>query len=138
MYRILVAAIVLFALAKLGSRFRAGQLSRSRLFSWTALWLGVLVLGMWPRLSDHVSRWVNIERGATLLFFLSILLLFYITLNLHLRLDSLQRQLTELVRVLALRDGLQAGTAARPSQGPTAGTTPPPPLPSSQQPTPPS
>jgi hypothetical protein len=102
--QIIIVLIVAFALARVYARFRQGHLSLRRFLAWAALWLGVMAAGLVPRLSDAASRWLGVERGATLLTFLAIVLLFYMVFVLYVRLERQQRELTELVRKLALRE----------------------------------
>ena len=104
MYRLIVVAVVVFALWRTASRFRQGDLTVGKLLAWSALWLGVLVLGLQPQVTDVVSRWAGIERGATLFMFLAILFLLYVVFALHVRMEKMQQEVTKLVREISLRD----------------------------------
>ena len=103
--RIVIVMIVLFNLWRAYGRWRQGQLSLPRLLSWAVLWLGVLAAGLEPHVVDAVSLWLGVKSGApTLLTFLGFALLFYMVFILYVRLERQQRELTDLVRQLALRE----------------------------------
>jgi small membrane protein len=114
-YRIIVALIVALAAWRILVRFRQGHLSTLRALGWLGLWVAALVLSLFPWMTDRLSQWAGIERGSTLFFFFSILFLVYIIFNLHVRIDRLQRELTDLVRALALRDAPPPGPADSPN-----------------------
>jgi hypothetical protein len=111
--RIVIIVIVLFGLGRIYARWRQGHLSRTRMLGWAVLWLGVLAAGLAPRLTDALSRWLGVERGATLLTFLGFVLLFYMVFILYVRLERQQRELTDLVRQIALREDKDREPPAR-------------------------
>ena len=105
MYRILVVMIVITALVKAFVRMKQNQISVRRFMAWTVLWLVALILGMAPnRISSVLAEYFDIGRGADLFFFFGILFLIYLVFNLYTRMDRMQREMTVLVRELALRD----------------------------------
>ena len=101
--RIVIIVIVLLGLGRIFGRWRQGQLSRTRMLAWAALWLGVLAAGLAPKVIDAVSLWLGVYQGTSLLTFLGFVLLFYMVFVLYVRLERQQRELTDLVRQIALR-----------------------------------
>jgi len=91
-----------FAAARVLGRFRAGVIRLPECLLWTGLWAGVAVVVLDPNLTQHVARVLGVGRGVDAVFYLTIVLLFYLVFRVHMRMRGLERQLTELVRKLAL------------------------------------
>ncbi len=91
-----------FAVARVVGRFLAGVIRLSECLLWTGLWIGVAVVVLDPSLTQRVARVLGVGRGVDAVFYLTIVLLFYLVFRVHMRIRGLERQLTELVRKLAL------------------------------------
>ena len=96
--QILLAAFALFALLKTVSRFRAGDLSSGRLFGWTLFWLAVLIVAILPNTAAIFAKMVGVGRGADLVVYLALVLLFYLLFKTTIRLEKIERNLTKLTR----------------------------------------
>lgn len=57
-----------------------------------------------PEVTSWLANSVGIGRGADLIFYLSILFLFFICFNFYLRLESYDQRLTQITRTLALQN----------------------------------
>lgn len=69
---------------------------------WLSIWtLGALVI-IWPRSTFLVARWLGIGRGADLLLYVSVLLMLVGFFYVYGRFRRLDRQITLLVRRLAI------------------------------------
>lgn len=94
-------AIVAVTLVVGAARGQVGRLT-------AIAWLVVLVLGgvlaVDPDLTTSVARAVGIRRGADLLLYVLVLAVLQGFLLVYLRLRRLRREMTELVRHIALRD----------------------------------
>ncbi len=66
------------------------------LLFWSAILIGSITLFINPSISDNIAWLIGIGRGVDSMFFLSILLLFYINFQLYLRIQKLDRDLTNL------------------------------------------
>jgi hypothetical protein len=102
--RIVIILIVIFGIGRVFGRWRQGQITLGWMNGWMVLWLGVLAAGLAPKWTDAVSLWLGVKQGTSLLTFLGFALLFYLVFMLYVRLERQQRELTELVRQLALRE----------------------------------
>jgi len=63
---------------------------------------GVAVVVIDPNLTQRVARVLGVGRGVDAVFYLTIVLLFYLVFRVHKRMRGLERQITELVRKLAI------------------------------------
>ena len=74
---------------------------------WLLVWLAAAGAIAYPDATSVVARWLGINRGADLVFYLAILAMmvgFFLT---YTRLRRLEASLTELTRYLAIRDAQQ-------------------------------
>lgn len=53
---------------------------------------------LFPETTNQIAHWVGVSRGADLLFYSSILFLFFLILKLYSRLRRVEQKFTELVR----------------------------------------
>ena len=97
---LLIAAFAGFAIAYLRGRGMKGR-------AWSLIFLcllGAVTVGavVFPDATTVIANAVGVGRGADLLIYLLIVLVGFIALALHKRSKVLQRQITELVRDLAI------------------------------------
>jgi|SRR6478609_5832197 len=62
------------------------------------------LLVLFPEYSNKIAHWAGVGRGADLLFYLSILFLFFLILKLYSRLRKMEQNFTEIVRNKSLED----------------------------------
>jgi len=65
--------------------------------------LAVGVVVILPQTASFLANLLGVGRGADLVIYLSILVLFYIVFRIFIRLDRLDREITKIVRELALQ-----------------------------------
>src|SRR5262245_45616081 len=89
--------------------FGRGSVSRGlRLFRvGAAVLVGVAIAN--PRLPQHLATAVGIDRGADLVFYCFVLAFLVVSFYFYSRYVRLQRQLTEVVRHIAIRESTRGG-----------------------------
>lgn len=89
-------------------------------FMWLAIWTVGAVAIIWPRSTVVVARSLGIGRGADLLLYVSVLLMLVGFFYVYGRFRRLDRQITVLVRRLAIdnvdREAREAGTRPGPER----------------------
>ena len=100
--QILLVAMLLGALALTWRRARQDALSRRAAFAWSLLWIGAGVVVLRPETASLFASLVGVGRGVDAVIYLAIALIAYILFRLFLRMDRLERDLTKLVRRIAL------------------------------------
>ncbi|MFQ5495451.1 MAG: DUF2304 family protein [Phycisphaerae bacterium] len=97
---VVVAGLLVLSVAAL-ARGRAG---RKETVGWCAVWLlaGAAILD--PQLTTQVARALGIQRGADLLLYTAVVVMLIGFLMIYLRMRRLRRDLTLVVRHLAIRD----------------------------------
>ena len=97
--------LMLFALLTLlraRRQYRRKRISRSWFFLWSLLWIGIFIAAATPQTLDKIATWVGVGRGADLFVYLAVLLLLLGCFRLLTKVNQLERQITSLVRALAI------------------------------------
>ena len=64
--------------------------------------LAAVVFVVWPDLTQNLAKFLGVGRGADLVFYISILILWFVVLKLYSRVRSLEQKLTETIRKNAI------------------------------------
>ncbi len=101
--QVIVIIFALFALSRAVLRFKDKRLSIGEMIFWGLLWIGAMVVVLVPQITVFIAKEVGTTRGADLVVYLSIILIFYLMFKLYVRIDSLRSDITTVVREMALR-----------------------------------
>ncbi len=99
----LIVAAVLFAATVAAAATRA--INRRAAFAWLLLWIAAAVAIIRPSTTMAVAHFLGIGRGADLVFYCAILGMLVALFLIYLRFKRVEREITTIVRQLALRDG---------------------------------
>ncbi len=100
--KIVIIIFVLVVLWRTFWRFRRNDITLRELIIWSVFWLLVAVVALVPKATDVVARFVGVERGADLLVYLSIMVLFFAVFKIIVKLEKIDRDVTVVVRKMAL------------------------------------
>ncbi len=108
----LFQVIALFLLALLlaitvASTIR-GRATRREGVAWVLVWLAAGVAIAWPNVTTKVAHLLGIRRGADLVLYCAVVVMLVGFLMVFVRLRRLQRELTLIVRHLAIRNATDA------------------------------
>ena len=106
----LIVAAVLFAATLAAAAARA--IGRRAALGWIVLWIAAAVAIARPSLTMSVAHFLGIGRGADLVFYCAILGMLTALFVIYLRFKRLEREITTIVRHLALRDEEAAEAAS--------------------------
>ena len=95
---------ILFVLVRIFSRFRSDDITSREFVLWLVFWLLVGVAVLVPKQTDVVANFVGVSRGADLLVYLSILVLFFLAFKILVRLEKIEKGITKIVRHVALTE----------------------------------
>ena len=110
-----VAALLVLALLALyafGQRRRSAPLSYGIMATATA----GAVLVVFPNLSTAIANAVGIGRGADLIFYVFMLIVFAAIANLHLRMRAQAEVMTLMAREIALTNAMRPSASAAPKE----------------------
>ncbi|MBD3280432.1 DUF2304 family protein [Candidatus Dojkabacteria bacterium] len=86
------------------ARFTKRRLSPRSFIAWSALWIGAILVSINPSLVSYVSDPLGVGRAIDFVIYSAIVLLLYLNFKTYLRQDALNRDLTKVVRSLAIRE----------------------------------
>lgn len=104
-FQIFLAVFAVAAILKTHRQYKAKKVSVYWYTVWVFLWLLVIAVAYTPQTTDIIAFYVGVEKGADLLVYTSIVVLFYALYRLFVKIEKQNKELTELVRMVAVRDG---------------------------------
>jgi len=111
--QLLLLVFVIFAASRAVLRFQGGSIHFGGLLFWLTIWSGALLAIFFPDKTSELARLAGIGRGADVVIYLSLALLFYLVFRLHVYLEDVRTQVSELIRRDALADVKQPRTKKR-------------------------
>ncbi|MBI3609122.1 MAG: DUF2304 domain-containing protein [Nitrospirae bacterium] len=102
--QILLLSLVALALGLVILRYRQRKIDAFGFFLWMALWGGAATVIVFPDSTLVVAHLFGIGRGVDLVLYVSIILILYLLFRVYVRLEQLDREITQVVRALALRE----------------------------------
>ena len=105
--QIILCLLFTLAILKAIQRFRHGDLAASGLFYWIIFWFAAGAIVIKPDSTFYFARLLGIGRGADLVVYLALVLLFFLVFRLMTNLERQKKEITELTRQLALKDRSQ-------------------------------
>lgn len=102
--QLLIALFALFALVRVGRQFRAGRVSLVWGGAWVLFWIGVVVLVFLPNTTQILADVLGVGRGVDLVIYVSLIVLFYLQFKLFVKIESVEQEISTLVRKIALDD----------------------------------
>ena len=96
--------IIALALLRTIQRFRQGRMRHVDLLAWVALWIAGGLVVLFPEQSNALAHAFGVTRGADLVLYVGVVVLFYFVLQAHVRIEWLKSDITRLTRRLALTE----------------------------------
>ena|SRR3989344_8331077 len=85
-------------------KWRSRDLRFSEFIFWMALWTAVAIVVVYPKTSTLVANLLGVGRGADLVIYSSLLLIFYLLFRIFMRLEKMEQQITKIVIETALNE----------------------------------
>jgi hypothetical protein len=98
----LLIFLVLLMIVRVTRKWKQGLLGLRDLFFWVAFWIAAGIIVVLPEVTNFFARLFGIGRGADLVIYLSIVLIFYIIFQIMVRIEKIERNITKIVREMAL------------------------------------
>ncbi len=98
---IVFSSVALFGVVK---RYKEGLLGPKGLIFWFLFWVAVILVVIWPNSTSVIASFFGIGRGVDFITYSAIAILFFLLFRLHIKLESIGRDITKLIRDRALED----------------------------------
>ena len=105
--QILLVLFLLFAFSRVVLRRQEGTITLGSFFFWAGLWLLAIVSIIRPDFTTYLARQLGIGRGADIVIYASILILFYLLFRTNILIENLRHDITKIIRDLALKDAVR-------------------------------
>lgn len=102
--QILIVAFAVFALARAFMQFRSGRLPFAWFLFWLVFWIAVGTVVLLPQTAQMAAQFVGVGRGVDFVIYVSIIALFYLVFRLFVKIEDVEREITRLVRKIALEE----------------------------------
>ena len=102
--QLIIIIFVLFALSRVFIRYSKSEITSREVWMWSIFWFLVITATLWPKSTDIVARWVGVGRGADLLVYVSIMVLFFIVFKILVKVEKIDRDVTRVVRKWAIEE----------------------------------
>ncbi len=101
-FQIALVVFAVYAVFKTWKDYTARKVSKYWLVAVSFFWLVVAGVAITPQTTDIIAAEVGVGRGADLLVYIGIVVLFYIVHRLLLKQQQVSEEITELVRQIAI------------------------------------
>lgn len=100
--KVILVSFLLFSISRVLLQLRNRNLGSRSSFFWITIWIAALVGIISPELTSRVARVFGIGRGADVVIYISIALLFYLIFRLSIFIENLRHDIGKLSREIAL------------------------------------
>lgn len=101
--QIILVVFFLFALLKVLSRFRIGELKWTETLIWSLFWIVSILVVFNPNSTFILAKILGVGRGVDAVIYLSLVVLFFLVFRIFVHLEKIERNLTKLTRQDALK-----------------------------------
>lgn len=102
--QIFIVLIAVAAIVKAWRSYASGNLDKRKLIWWTFLWLAGLFVIVLPETTNRLADLIGVGRGVDVVVYVAVVVLFFALFQTSRKVDKLERQLTKLVRAIALKN----------------------------------
>ena len=102
--QIIILTFALFAVNRAWKQTKEGKLRRKAFFAWVIFWIIVSAVALLPQTTQLIASVVGIGRGADLVVYVSLIAVFYLIFRVFVKIESLEGEITKLVRKIALEE----------------------------------
>lgn len=102
--QIILFVLIFLLLVRTILRFKEGAIRQTSFIGWTLLWVIGGVAVIYPDSTGRLAEIVGVGRGVDVVVYIAVVVLFYLIFKMYNRLNTVEGEITKLVRMLALHD----------------------------------
>lgn len=102
LFQILFLLFAMVAILGVIKKKRAGQLGPKGAIFWGLFWCVAVVAVLWPNSTTVLANRFGIGRGTDFVLYVALATMFYILFKLHIKIESIGRDVTKVVRERAI------------------------------------
>ncbi|AEG18297.1 DUF2304 domain-containing protein [Methanobacterium paludis] len=103
-YQVIGILLGIVALLLTILRFKDGKMSLGMFVGWILIWLIVIFVSIYPESTSFLAKSAGIGRGLDFVLILGILSCFYLIFKLYNKLETMEEEITDLVRKIAIQN----------------------------------
>lgn len=104
LFQILFILFALFTIVNIFKLKKSGQFGAKGMIFWILFWLAAIVAVLWPNSTTVLANRFGIGRGTDFVLYVSVAVIFYLIFKLHIKIESISRDITKLVRKESLEE----------------------------------
>ncbi len=99
--------LILLIIYRVVIKWKQGILASKDVVFWIGFWFVVGLIILLPDTTSFLAELVGVGRGADLIVYLSIVLIFYIIFQMTIKIEKIERNITKVVRTVAMKDEVE-------------------------------
>ncbi len=107
--QLIILLFIAFVLSRMFKKLKKKELTKREFIWWFIFWIIVGIVTISPKLADLVAKYLGVESGSNLAVYISILVLFYLIFRMMVKIDKLDRDITKIVRNVAINEAEKGG-----------------------------
>jgi len=105
-FQIIFVLFTFFAISSVIKKKKQGLLGPKGTIFWIIFWIAVAIAVAWPESTAKIAKIFEIGRGVDFVFYIAIATLFYLIFKLHIKVETIARDVTKVVRDKAIKETL--------------------------------
>lgn len=105
LFQLLFTVFAVFALTAVFKKQQGQLLGTFSGWFWVLFWIVADAFVWWPNATNTLAHAFGIGRGADLITYVSVIVLFYLVFQLHIKIESIGREVTQVIRDRAIEQG---------------------------------
>ena len=102
--QIVLLIFILFFLSRVFLRFREKVISTKNALFWTIIWISALIGVILPGTTTKIASFFSVGRGVDAIIYIALSVLFYLVFRIYVMIEDLRRDITTIVRNVALKN----------------------------------
>lgn len=102
--QIIINLVIVFFVVNLFIKLRRDQIGLVSFIFWLFFWLAGIVIISWPESTNFLARTLGVGRGADVILYFSIIIIFYFIFYLTIKLRKIEKEITQVVRQITYQD----------------------------------